>query len=253
MSSTTEVDVEIKDHRATITFRTEGGLNVMSPPVLEKLGAAVQKVAAADDVRTCVIRAEGKVFIAGADIKAMSKFGPDDAREMAQNGHKVVDAIANLRPVTVAVIHGVAAGGGLEIPLACDFRIAVEGVLMGLPETSLGLIPGWGGTQRLPAIVGVARAKRLMFSAALIKAEEAFEMGLVDHLVKDPAALAEEVETFIKQFSRGGPDAIGLVKRSILTGNEVSAFADCFKSAQSGAGMNAFLEKGKPHWVKEPR
>ncbi|MHC4609109.1 MAG: enoyl-CoA hydratase/isomerase family protein, partial [Planctomycetota bacterium] len=148
MSSNTEVTVSVDGPTASIVFSTADGLNVMSSDVLEKLATAVEAARSATDVRWTILRAEGKVFVAGADIKQMAAFDPDQARKFSQRGNEVMDALASLPSITMAAMQGAALGGGCEIVLACDFRIATEAVKLGLPETSLGLIPGWGGTQR---------------------------------------------------------------------------------------------------------
>ena len=132
--SNTQVKVNIDGAHATITFWTEQGLNVLAPDVLQSFGAALAKVRSDSRIRTTVIQAEGKVFIAGADIKAMQNYSPNDAREYASIGQGVFSDLASLPSITVAAINGAALGGGLELALACDFRIAVKSAKVGLPE-----------------------------------------------------------------------------------------------------------------------
>jgi enoyl-CoA hydratase len=251
MASNTQVQARIDGTSATITFVTEDRPNVMSTEVLGRLEKAVQTVARAEGVRFCVLRGEGKVFVAGADIKEMASFDPARARTMAEHGHRVMDAIASLPCVTVAAIHGPALGGGCEIALACDFRIAVSSAIIGLPETSLGLIPGWAGTQRLPRLVGAGAARRLIFSAVPVSAEEAYKIGLVDEVVESLDALNTAVYAWRARFVKGGPRAIALAKQAMRTGDEVSAFVACFDEGESREGMGAFVEKRKAAWMEE--
>ncbi len=250
MSTATEVKLTIDGSLATIVFSAESGINVMSSAVLEKLADAIEAVREANQVRMTVLRAEGKVFIAGADIKEMRSFGREEAKRFSLRGNEVMDALASLPSITVAALHGAALGGGCEIVLACDFRIATEKVLIGLPETSLGLIPGWGGTQRALKLVGPSWARRLIWSAAPLVAAEAKKIGLVDQVVADEAALNEAVQATREEFLRGGPKAIAMAKRAFLTGDESSAFAECFGGEESAEGMAAFVEKRRANWME---
>jgi len=250
MSSNTDVKLTVDGSTATILFATEGGLNVMSAEVLEKLAAAVEKVRAAGEVRMTILRAEGKVFVAGADIKQMSGYDSAAALKFSQRGNEVMDTLASLPSITVAVMQGAALGGGCEIVLACDFRIATEAVKIGLPETSLGLIPGWGGTQRSWKLLGPQWARRLVWGAMPLSAADAKEIGLLDEVVAGPDDLEPAIGNLQKQLARGGPCAIAMAKRAFLTGDEPGAFADCFVSNESREGMTAFIEKRKARWME---
>jgi len=250
MSSNTDVTLTVDGSTATILFSTEGGLNVMSSEVLEKLATAVEGARAARDVRMTLLRAEGKVFIAGADIKQMKDFTADRARPFSARGNEVMDLLAGLPSITVAVLHGAALGGGCEIALACDFRIATEAVKIGLPETSLGLIPGWGGTQRSLRLLGPQWARRLVWGAAPLSAAEAKAIGLVDEVVPGEQELDAAVEALRRSLGRGGPHAIAMAKQAFLTGDEPGAFAGCFQAEESREGMTAFVEKRKAAWME---
>jgi len=221
----------------------------MSAAAINRLGAAVEKVARNPGVRFTVIRAEGKVFVAGADIKEMSAFGPDEATQFGCEGSAVCDAIEALPSITIAAIQGAALGGGCEIALACDFRIATANVKMGLPETTLGLIPGWGGVPRAYKLLGGPAAKRLMFSGNPLTAEQAHVVGLVDEVVADQPALDAAVKNLQQSLMKGAPAAIALAKRALRDGKDVEAFADCFRNEQSKEGMAAFMEKRPARWV----
>ena len=250
MSSNTQSTATIDGPIATITISTEDSLNVMSTDAMSRLGDAVAKVAQAEGVRFTIIRAEGKVFVAGADIKEMMPFDAAAGRKFGEHGSAVCDAIEALPCITIAALQGAALGGGFEIALACDFRIAVERAKVGLPETTLGLIPGWGGIPRAVRLAGQAKAKRLIFSGNPISAADGVAMGLIDAVVADADALDTEIKNWIDGFDRGGPSAVGLVKRAIRDGKDVAAFADCFKTEQAREGMTAFAEKRPASWTK---
>lgn len=250
MSSNTDVRLTMDGPTATILFSTAGGLNVMSAEVLEKLAAAVEGARSAKDVRWTILRAEGKVFVAGADIKQMAGFDPERAKEFSRRGNEVMDRLASLPSITIAAIQGAALGGGCEIVLACDFRIATEAVKIGLPETSLGLIPGWGGTQRSLKLLGPTWGRRLVWSAAPLSAQEAAQIGLVDEVVADERGLDAAIDRLRQQFTRGGPRAVSLAKQAFLTGDEPAAFGDCFAEGESREGMTAFIEKRKARWME---
>lgn len=249
MSSNTQSTATIDGPIATITISTDDGLNVMSTDAMARLGDAVAKVAQSEGVRFTIIRAEGKVFVAGADIKEMTPFDHAAGQKFGELGSAVCDAIENLPSVTIAALQGAALGGGCEIAVACDFRIAVANAKIGMPETTLGLIPGWGGIPRSVRLAGMSAAKRLMFSGAFISAEEGHKLGLIDAVVSDADALDTEIKNWIAGFDRGGPAAIGLIKRAIRDGKDVAAFADCFNTDQAREGMTAFAEKRPASWV----
>ncbi len=250
MSSQTTANTVIDGARATITISTPDGLNVMSAGAMKRLGRAVEQVAAAKNVRFTVVRSEGKVFVAGADIKEMSGYNVSAAREFGRLGSSVCDAIEALPCVTVAVLQGAALGGGCEIALACDFRIASANVKIGLPESTLGLIPGWGGIARSYNLLRGPRAKRLMFSGGPISADEAVTVGLIDRVVADALALDAAIEELQRSLVKGGPQAISLIKRALRDGDPLAAFADCFDNAESREGMAAFSEKRTANWAE---
>ncbi|MBI4717520.1 MAG: enoyl-CoA hydratase/isomerase family protein [Planctomycetes bacterium] len=248
--SKTQVRLGLDGPHATITFTTDGGINVLNSEVMREFQAVIAKVAKQHDVRSTAIHAEGKVFVAGADIKEMARFTPDQAHAYGRMGQEVFGDLAALPSITVAAINGAALGGGWELALACDFRIAVKSAKLGLPETSLGLIPGWGGISRLSKLVGPARAKRLFLSAQPISAEEGLAFGLVDELVNAADDLPSRVAAFCKSFRRASPAAVALAKRALRDGDDLTAFADCFSSPESREGMHAFIEKRSASWME---
>jgi len=246
----TQVNLTIDGSHATITLSTESGLNVLSPDVLRSFGAALSKVRRDEKVRTTVIAAEGKVFAAGADVKAMAHFDADAAREYGQFGQGVFSDLEGLPSVTVAAINGAALGGGLELAMACDFRIAIKHAKIGLPEVTLGLIPGWGGITRIAKLIGPSRAKKLYLSGTPISAEDAMGWGLIDEVVNTTEDLPPRVAAFCKSFKRAAPAAVALAKRAARDWDDLGAFADCFKNAQSREGIGAFLEKRTANWME---
>jgi enoyl-CoA hydratase len=245
----TEVRTIIDGTTARMTFVTDNGLNVLSTPVLKKVHEAAVEIAAATGVRLTIVGAEGKAFLAGADIKEMSAFKPEQARAFSELGNKAFDALAALPSVTVAAINGAALGGGLEVALACDFRIAVKSAKLGLPESSLGLIPGWGGIRRSVHLIGPARAKQLLFSANAVSAEQALAWALVDEIVNSAEDLAPRVLAFGKTLTRGGPHAVARIKKAIQSGDEIEQFVECFRDPESFEGLKSFMEKRPAAWT----
>jgi enoyl-CoA hydratase len=248
----TKVRTEIEGPHATVTLYTEEGINVMSTDAMGSLREALAKVAKDANVRTTAIVGEGKVFAAGADIKAMAAFKPAEARAYASLGQDVLNELESLPSLTVAAINGAALGGGLELALACDFRIAVKSAKVGLPETSLGLIPGWAGIMRLTKLVGASQAKRLFLSALPVSAEDGLAFGLVDEIVNAAEDLKPRVTAFCKSFRRGAPAAVALAKRAFRDGDDVSAFGDCFNTEDAREGIAAFIEKRPASWMEPP-
>lgn len=212
-----------------------------------------------DEIQVIVLTGEGKAFIAGADIAEMSNFSAVAARAFAQNGHRCLAKIANIEKVVIAAINGFALGGGCELALACDIRVIAEGAKIGQPEVNLGLLPGFGGTQRLARLVGPGIAKELIFSGESIDAAEAFRIGLVNKVVK-PEELIPYVDSLSKKIAEKGPAAVRLAKSAINHGldtdlatgcaNEIEVFGLCFATNEPKEGTRAFLEKRKPDWKK---
>ncbi len=250
MSNKTQVRVDSEGGCATITFFTEGGLNVLSPDVLNDFGKALRKVREDFSVRTTVIAAEGKVFVAGADIKVMADFGPEEGREYGSHGQAVFNDLAGLPSVTIAAVNGAALGGGLELALACDFRLALKTAKLGLPEVSLGLIPGWNGIPRLTKLVGLSRAKRMFLGGNPVTAEDGAAFGLVDEVAESVEDLQAKVGEFRKLFQRAAPEAVALAKRASRDMDDLLAFADCFSTKDCREGMTAFLEKRPASWME---
>lgn len=242
-----------------VTVDRPAVLNALSPAVVDELRAAVDDAAAEarrGRVRALVLTGAGeKSFIAGADIAAMARMGEDEAREFARRGHAFGDALAGLRVPVIAAVNGFALGGGCEVALACDFVYASENAKFGQPEVKLGVIPGFGGTQRLLRRVGLARALELCLTGDVIDAREALRIGLANRVLPLaellPAAIAAA-----RKIAEMGPVAVAEAKRVLHAGAslplaeanalEVEAFAGLFRTADQKEGMDAFLSKRRP-------
>lgn len=207
--------------------------------------------------RVVVIEAEGRTFLAGADIKELASVDVATAERFAREGQALFNRLEALGPVTLAVINGACAGGGCELALACDLRIAAESARIGLPETSLGIIPGWGGTVRMTRLLGSALAKAVILSGELRAATDAHRIGLVHRVVPD-GELSAAAEHWVNQLLSRGPEALRRAKKAIdavagmpidnaLT-REAADFRACYDSGEPAEGLAAFLEKRRPGW-----
>jgi enoyl-CoA hydratase len=247
--SQTEVRISKEGAVATIRFVPATGVNIFSSRVIGSLGTVVEKVAIDPHVRFVVFRGDGRVFLAGADISEMQHFTEDQGRAFAANGHDVFDRIEKLPQITMAAMNGHAMGGGCELAMACDFRLLAKDGRIGQPETRLGLIPGWGGTQRLTRYVGLGHARRLLFSGEAIAADEALRIGLVDEVVPKAEDLDAALQRWFKLLAPGSPAAITRVKRALLQLDEIEEFGKCFSADDAREGTAAFIAKRKPSWA----
>jgi enoyl-CoA hydratase len=249
--SSTLICLEIEGPHATITFASDdGGLNMLTQNALHTLGAHVARLRAEPSVRTLTLRAEGKVFIAGGDIRELTTFDAAQARDYATLGTTVMTDLASLPCITAAAIQGAAIGGGFEIALACDFRLAVRSAKVGFTEVSLGLLPSWGGIGRLNKIVGMARAKRMVLSAMPMTAEDVADWGLVDEVVNSPEDLHARAKAFCNSFYRAAPQAVALAKRAARDFDDLGAFVECFQGREAREGLAAFVEKRPARWME---
>lgn len=246
---------------AVLTVDRPKALNAMDQATLRELRAAAEALDAEPGIGVIVVTGAGeKAFVAGADIGEMLSMAPAQAEAHARHGQSVVGAFERARKPVIAAINGYALGGGLELALACDIRIASENAQMGLPEVSLAVIPGFGGTQRLARIVGEGRAKELVMTGRRVKAEEALAMGLVNKVVPQ-AQLIEAAKQVARDILANGPVAVRLAKEVVHRGLsttlddglllEEKAFGLVFATRDQKEGMRAFLEKRKPTWKGE--
>lgn len=246
------VHVAIDAHVATITIDRPEARNALSPEVLADLIDVAGAVERNDSVRVVVLTGSGTIFIAGADIARMVAMDGAAAREFARLGGRFTAAIEESRNPWIAKINGAALGGGCEVALACDVIIAADSAIFGQPEVTLGTMPGWGATQRLPRRVGFGKALELCLGGAVIDATEAGRIGLADTVV--PAdALDGAVAAFAAKIAANAPDAVADTKRMVRQGydlplaeglaREAERFAATFTRGDTVEGMGAFLEK----------
>lgn len=248
------LSIAVDDAVALITIDRPDALNALHGELLLELATAFEQVGADERVRALVITGAGRAFVAGADVGELSDLTDVFAgREASLAGQDVMQALAALPFATVAAIGGFALGGGLELALACDFRVAAPNARLGLPEVGLGLIPGYGGTQRLPRLIGPSRALDLILTGRHVNAEEALAMGLVNRVADDAVAVAVDLA---RLTTRGAPVAIGLAKEAVARGAtvhlsqaleiEADLFGMAFATSDAREGMAAFLAKRKP-------
>jgi enoyl-CoA hydratase/carnithine racemase len=246
------VRLDIADGIGTIRL-DRPPVNALNDALTAELQAAAEAAAAADEVRAVIVYGGEKVFAAGADIKEMADAGYVRMSSRAGRLQAAVGAVAAIGKPVLAAITGYALGGGLELALACDFRIAGEGARMGQPEILLGVIPGAGGTQRLPRLVGPSRAKDLVFSGRMVDAAEALRIGLVDQVVPD-GSVYETAVTMMSRYVSGPMVALRAAKEAIdhgldvdlATGLEIERiqFAALFATSDQREGMRSFIENG---------
>ncbi|MFO7171784.1 MAG: enoyl-CoA hydratase-related protein [Bacillota bacterium] len=252
------VKVHLEDGYAVVTL-DRPPVNALSRQVLAELDEALRDLEAREEVRAVVIRGAGpRAFAAGADITEFPQVRPEEAAELARQGQAVFNRIEALPKPVIAAVHGYALGGGCELALACDFRIAAESARFGQPEINLGIIPGYGGTQRLARLVGPARAKWICLTGEMIPAAEALRIGLCDQVVPDEELLPAATALAAKLAGKA-PRAAALIKRAIQEGLgrslaeglelEAQLFGQVFATADAREGVAAFLEKRQPRWT----
>jgi enoyl-CoA hydratase len=238
---------------ATVTFDRPKALNALNPETLAELAEVAVAIEGDRSVRAVVVTGAGdKAFVAGADIAAMEQMSAVEARRFARVGQSTFRKLELLPQPVIAAVNGFALGGGLELALACDLILASTAARFGQPEINLGIVPGFGGTQRLPARVGIARAREMIYSGAMIDAEEAFRIGLVNRVV-EPEKLIDEAVTLARSLAEKAPVAMQQAKAAIGASADLDlengcryeseAFAVCFGTEDRSEGMRAFLEK----------
>lgn len=228
-------------------------MNALSSALLAELAQTAAEVDARRDIGAVVVYGGPKVFAAGADVKELAEFDLRTMIEMSAGLQGAIGSVAGIGKPVIAAVTGYALGGGLELALACDFRVIGDNVMVGLPEITLGIIPGWGGTQRLPRLVGPAKAKDLIYSGRLVGAEEAEAMGLVDRVVA-PDDVRESAVAWARTLAAGPGLALRAAKSAVDAGLEVDLrsgleierqqFAGLFATKDKETGIRSFLENG---------
>jgi enoyl-CoA hydratase len=250
--------VENQNQIAKITINRPNQLNALNKQTIEELHEALSLANDDKNIGVIILTGSGeKAFVAGADIKEFADFSIAQGGELAMNGQKTLfDFIENLSKPVIAAVNGFALGGGLELAMASHIRIASTNARMGLPEVSLGVIPGYGGTQRLAQLVGRGKANEMVFTAGMIKADEALSLGLVNHVVEQEELLAKAEEIANKILANSGmaiSSAINSINANYKEGvngfeTEISEFGKCFGTSDFKEGTTAFLEKRKPNF-----
>lgn len=243
-----------EENVAVLTINRPKALNALNTELLNELDKAIDVLKEEDDVFVIIITGEGKAFVAGADIGEMRDMSPEEAREFAILGSRIFRKIELMDKVVIAAVNGFALGGGCELALCCDIILGGEKAKFGQPEVGLGICLGFAGTQRLPQLVGVKKAKELIFTGDIIDVEEAGRIGLVNHVISQDELMTKAIE-MAKKIASKGQIAVRYAKIAINrgigtdmdTGNaiETDLFALCFANEDQKEGMTAFLEKRK--------
>jgi len=250
--------VTVENHIGQIIINRPSKLNALNVATIQELHNAFETLESNTDVNVIIITGEGeKAFVAGADISEFANFSVEEGAQLAAQGQELLfDFVENLKTPVIAAVNGFALGGGLELAMACHFRIASDNSKMGLPEVSLGVIPGYGGTQRLPQLIGKGRAMELIMTAGMIDAETAKNYGLVNHVVPQ-SELLEFAKSIAIKIIRNSPMAIS---KAIIAINanykngvngfetEIRNFSKCFGTEDFKEGTTAFLEKRKANF-----
>jgi enoyl-CoA hydratase len=250
------LNMEVAGPVATVTVSRPQAMNALNTRFFREMDDLVAEIAGRADIKVVVITGDGKAFVAGADIAEMVSKTPDEARAFSKLGQRTFRSLELLEKPVIAAVNGFALGGGCELALACDIRIASAKAKFGQPEVGLGLIPGYAATQRLPRLVGLGNALLLLMSGEMVGAEDALRMGLVQRVV-EPEALLPTAQELARTIASKGPLAVRLVKRVAREGLlkdfeggcalEAEAFGLPF-GGEGAEGMKAFLEKRKPEW-----
>ena len=247
---------EVTEGIATLTFNRPKALNALNGNLLDELAAALDAIEADEQIRVLILTGAGeKAFVAGADISELATFDTLQGKLFARKGQRIISRLQELAIPVIAAVNGFALGGGSEMALACDFIYASENAMFGLPEITLGIIPGFGGTQRLPRLIGTNRAKEMIFTGKMVPAVEAERIGMVNRVLPQ-ASLMEETRKVAQGMAAKGKVSLRAAKQAInnginvdlLTGCqiEVDAFAICMASEDGKEGTRAFMEKRKP-------
>ena len=246
------VQLEVCERVAVVTMNRPSALNALNDETIAELDAVINEIRTNADIKGAIITGAGKAFVAGADIRQMVGYTPQQARAYMLRSQKVFNGIEDLEKPFLAAVNGYALGGGCELAMACDFRFASEAAIFGQPEINLGVIPGFGGTQRLARLTNAGIAKELLLSGRNVKAEEAFRIGLVNRVFPAAELMKESMSVMRTIVSKSGV-ALGYAKVAVNLGRdadlkkalelEANLISLCFAGPDQKEGMNAFLEK----------
>ncbi|WP_309640068.1 enoyl-CoA hydratase-related protein [Flavobacterium sp.] len=247
--------ISTENQIATVTINRPTKLNALNVATIQELHHAFNTLELNSEIRVIILTGSGeKAFVAGADIAEFAHFSIEEGAQLAAQGQELLfDFVEKLKTPVIAAVNGFALGGGLELAMACHFRIASDNAKMGLPEVSLGVIPGYGGTQRLPQLIGKGRAMEMIMTAGMITAEEAHRTGLVNHVVPQ-AELLDFCKSIAERILKNSPVAIGQAIKAVNANfkegvngyeTEIKAFGKMFGTEDFKEGTTAFLEKRK--------
>ncbi|MDP3453039.1 MAG: enoyl-CoA hydratase-related protein [Bacteroidales bacterium] len=243
-----------EDGICTVTINNPGSLNALNSSIIHDLGVVFDNIKDDDSVTVVIITGEGRSFVAGADIEEMANMSSIEGREFGRKGSTLFSKIETFPKPVIAAVNGFALGGGCELALACDIRIASERAKFGQPEVSLGITPGFSGCVRLPRVVGIGIAKEMIFTGKVIDAAEALRVGLIN-CITTPEKLMESAREIAVKIAMNAPQAVKFSKEAINKSNEMdissatefenNLFGLCFSTEDQKEGMRAFLEKRK--------
>ena len=249
---------ELNEGILTLTINRPECLNALNTETINELRDLMNEVYDDKDIRGVIITGSGeKAFVAGADIKEIAALNELNARKFAENGQEAFSLIENSEKPVIAAVNGFALGGGCELAMSCHMRIATENAKFGQPEVNLGIIPGYGGTQRLTQLIGKGRALEFMMTGDMMSAQEAYQFGLVNHVVSDREELMMLSDKIIRKIMTKAPLAIGMVVNSVNAyfsdeengyQTEANSFAHCVNTEDFKEGTSAFIEKRKPEF-----
>ena len=250
--------IDIQDHVAVVTINRPTKLNALNKSTIEELHQAFSDLSTNHDVKVVIVTGSGeKAFVAGADISEFANFSVDEGGKLAAKGQEILfDYVQNFNKPVIAAVNGFALGGGLELAMSCHFRVASDNAKMGLPEVTLGVIPGYGGTQRLAQLVGKGRAMEMIMTAGMIDANTALAYGLVNHVVAQ-SELLNLAKGIAEKITKNSSVAIAKAIESINAGYEdgvngyeveIKNFGACFGTEDFKEGTTAFLEKRKANF-----
>ena len=253
------ITVDSQENVATVTINRPTKLNALNKATIGELHHAFNILELNSDIRVIILTGSGeKAFVAGADISEFADFSIEEGAHLAEQGQELLfDFVEKLKTPVIAAVNGFALGGGLELAMSCHFRVASDNAKMGLPEVSLGVIPGYGGTQRLPQLIGKGRAMEMIMTAGMIAADEAHRIGLVNHVVPQPE-LIDFCNGIAQKIMKNSPMAIGQAIKAVNANykdgvngfeTEIKAFGKCFGTEDFKEGTTAFLEKRKAEFT----